>query len=153
MERDASFKKVLSTAYAFLARRSQGTKELEKKLLDKGFETGLVKNIIEVLLKRGLLDDYEVAYRWAQSRIRDRLWGSAKVYGFLREKGIDGDVIARVQEEVWETFNEFDIAQKALAKRFSEGRRPSQQKILSFLKSRGFSASLIYRLVNSDEEN
>ena len=46
MERDESFEKVLSTAYAFLARRSHGTKELEGKLLVKGFETGLVKILL-----------------------------------------------------------------------------------------------------------
>jgi len=153
MERDESLKKVLSTAYAFLARRSHGTKELEKKLLDKGFEADLVKNIIEALFKRGLLDDYDVAYRWAQSRIRDRCWGSAKVYGFLREKGINGEIIDRVQKEVWEEFSETDIAQKAVDKRFSALSRPVRSKVLSFLRSRGFSASVIYRLVNSDDEN
>ncbi len=151
MEKEESFKKVLGSAYASLARRPHGTKELEEKLLDKGFEPALVNEVIDDLVESGLLNDYEVAYRWAQSRIRDRFWGSAKVYGFLREKGINGDIIDRVQEEVWEAFTEFDTALKAVDKRFSDLRKPPQTKILSFLKSRGFSSGVIYRIVKNVE--
>ena len=147
MEKEESFKKVLSSAYAFVARRSHGTKELEKKLLDKGFETNLVNNIIEELLRKGFLNDYDVAYRWAESRIKNRLWGRAKLYNFLREKNIEKDVIDRIQQEVWEVFSEEDTARKAVDKRFPSAIQPSQSKILSFLKSRGFSSGVIYRIV------
>ena len=98
MEKEESFKKALSSAYAFVARRPHGTKELEKKLLDKGFETNLVNNIIEELLRKGFLNDYDVAYRWAESRIKNRLWGRAKLYNFLREKNVEKNVIDRVQQ-------------------------------------------------------
>jgi len=87
MEKEESFKKALSSAYAFVARRPHGTKELEKKLLHKGVETNLVNNIIEELLRKGFLNDYDVAYRWAESRIKNRLWGKAKLYNFLRAAG------------------------------------------------------------------
>ena len=147
MGKEESFKKALSSAYAFVARRPHGTKELEKKLLDKGFETNLVNNIIEELLRKGFLNDYDVAYRWAESRIKNRLWGSAKLYNFLREKNIEKDVIDRIQQEVWEVFSEEDTARKAVDKRFSSAIQPSQSKILSFLKSRGFSSGVIYRIV------
>jgi regulatory protein len=147
MEKDESFKKALSSAYAFVARRPHGIKELEKKLLDKGFELDLVNNVIEELLEKGFLNDYDVAYRWAESRIKNRLWGRAKLYNFLREKNIEKNVIDRVQQEVWEEFSEEDIAQKAIDKRFSSTVQPSQPKILSFLKSRGFSSGVIYRIV------
>jgi regulatory protein len=147
MEKDESFKKALSSAYSFIARRAHGTKELEKKLLDKGFETNLVNNIIEELLEKGFLNDHDVAYRWAESRIKNRLWGKAKLYNFLREKSIQKDVADRIQQEVWEEFSEEDTARKAVDKRFSSVIQPSQSKILSFLKSRGFSSGVIYRIV------
>jgi regulatory protein len=147
MEKDESFKKALSSAYAFVARRPHGTKELEQKLLDKGFETNFVNNIIEELLRKGFLNDYDVAYRWAESRIKNRSWGRAKLYNFLREKNIEKDVIDRIQQEVWEEFSEEDTARKAVSKRFSSVAQPAQSKILSFLKSRGFSSGVIYRIV------
>ena len=147
MEKEASFKKVLSSAYAFIARRPHGTKELEKKLLDKGFDTDLVNIVIEELLEKGFLNDYDVAYRWAESRIKNKLWGKAKLYTFLREKNIEKDVVDRVQQEVWEEFSEEETARKAVDKRFSSVIQPAQSKILSFLKSRGFSSGVIYRIV------
>jgi len=147
MEKEESFKKALSSAYAFVALRAHGTKELEQKLLDKGFETNHVNNIIEELLRKGFLNDYDVAYRWAESRIKNRLWGKAKLYSFLREKNIEKGVIDRVQQEIWEEFSEEDTARKAIAKRFSSAVQPAQSKILSFLKSRGFSSGVIYRIV------
>jgi len=147
MEKEESFKKALGSAYSFIARRPHGTKELEKKLLGKGFDPDLVNNIIEELLGKGFLNDYDVAYRWAESRIKNRLWGRAKLYNFLREKNIGKDVIDRVQQEVWEEFSEEDTARKAVDKRFSFDMQPSQSKILSFLKSRGFSSGVIYRIV------
>jgi len=151
MESDASFKKVLSVAYSFLSRRPHGTKELGQKLLDKGFEPDTVGEVIEKLLNNRFLDDYDVAYRWAQSRVRDRLWGSAKVYNFLKEKGIPEGIIKRVQLEVWEVFSEYEIACRAVDKRFSSNTQPSQSKILSFLKSRGFSSGIIYKIVKNIE--
>ena len=147
MEKDESFKKVLSSAYAFVARRPHGIKELEKKLLDKGFEIDLVNNVIEELLEKRFLNDYDVAYRWAESRIRNRSWGRAKLYNFLREKNVEKDVIDRVQQEVWKEFSEENTARKSVDKRFSSVAQPSQSKILSFLKSRGFSSGVIYRIV------
>ena len=156
MEKEESFKKALSLAYAFVARRPHGTKELEKKLLDKGFETNLVNNIIEELLEKGFLNDYDVAYRWAESRIKNRLWGKAKLYNFLREKNIEKDVIDRVQQEIWEEFSEEDTARKAVNKRFISAIQPSRSKILSFLKSRGFSSGVIYKMVkdvSSDDQD
>ncbi len=75
------------------------------------------------------------------------MWGKAKLYNFLREKNIEKDVIDRVQQEIWEEFSEEDTARKAVDKRFSSAIQPSQSKILSFLKSRGFSSGVIYRIV------
>lgn len=147
MEKEESFKKVLSSAYAFIARRPHGTKELETKLLDKGFDADLVNNVIEELLEKGFLNDYDVAYRWAESRIKNRLWGKAKLHHFLREKCIEKDVADRVQHEVWEEFSEEDIAREAVDKRFFSAAQPSRSKILSFLKSRGFSSGVLYRIV------
>ena len=147
MEKEKSVKKALGLAYAFVARRPHGTKELETKLLHKGFEAGLVNNVINELLEKGFLNDYDVAYRWAESRIKSRLWGKAKLYNFLKEKNIEKDIIDRVQREVWEEFREEDIAQKAVGKRFSSAIRPSRSKILSFLKSRGFSSGVIYGMI------
>ena len=155
MEKDESVKKALNSAYAFVARRAHGIKELEAKLLDKGFEADLINNVIKELLEKGFLNDYDVAYRWAESRIKNRLWGKAKLYNFLREKNIGKDIINKVQREVWEEFSEVDIARKAVDKRFPSAIQPSRSKILSFLKSRGFSSGVIYQMVkdvSSDDQ-
>jgi len=149
MEKDAAFKRALKSAYDILARRPHASRELEKKLADKGVDDETVKDVLQVLFEKKFLDDEDVALRWAQARIRDRHWGKAKVAAFLQDKGIDRHIVDRVQETVWEAFSEPDIARKAVAKRFPEGTVPPRTKVLTFLKSRGFSSGVIYQLVNA----
>lgn len=152
MERDEAFKKALKSAYDILARRPHASRELEKKLADKGVDAETVKGVLQVLFEKKFLDDEDVALRWAQFRIRDRHWGKAKVAAFLREKGIDGAIVDRVQDTVWAEFSEPDIARKAVAKRFPDGTSLPRTKVLSFLRSRGFSSGVIYELVNGISE-
>jgi len=140
--------KVLSVAYGFLARRSHGRVELKRKLERKGYAPELIDEALACLVHKGYLNDEDVALRWAQSFVRNRLWGRAKIGAYLTERGIACDIIDRVQGRIWEEFQEDDIARRALAKRFSHGPPPTRQKISMFLNSRGFSADVIYRAVS-----
>ena len=105
---------------------------------------------LEVLVRQGCLNDEATAFRWAQARVQQRLWGRAKIDVYLARKGIDRDIIAQVQKAVWQTCSEEDIARQALAKRFPSfhDHRSAYAKAAAFLKSRGFSSEVIYKLVS-----
>ena len=150
MAREAATGSALDAAYGVLARRPHSCRELKAKLLRKGFTAQDIDAALEVLVRQGCLNDEATAFRWAQARVQQRLWGRAKIDGYLARKGIDRDIIAQVQKAVWQTCSEEDIARQALAKRFPSfhDHRSAYAKAAAFLKSRGFSSEVIYKLVS-----
>jgi regulatory protein len=147
MENESSAKKALDAAYRFLARRPHSMMELKRKLSKKGFCADLTENTIDSLCQQGYLNDEEVSLRWAQSLVQGRGWGKAKITFYLLQKGISRDIIEIVEKKIWQEFSEEEIARKALKKRFSPYREiPPQGKMVTFLKSRGFSSEVIFKV-------
>lgn len=153
MVNEAPSKRVLEAAYALLARRPHSRQELKKKLAGKGFNPDHIKHTLERLSSQGYVDDEKISLNWAQSLIRNRGWGRAKIKFYLSQKGISRDVIDKVQEKIRQDFSEDDIARKALEKRFiASGGRSTRGKAAMFLKSRGFSAEIIYKVLSAFTE-
>lgn len=147
MENESSAKKTLDAAYRFLARRPHSMMELKRKLSKKGFCADLTENTIDSLCQQGYLNDEEVSLRWAQSLVQGRGCGKAKITFYLLQKGISRDIIEIVEKKIWQEFSEEEIARKALKKRFSPYREiPPQGKMVTFLKSRGFSSEVIFKV-------
>ncbi len=140
--------KVRERAYRLLAVRAHSRAELQQKLLQKRCVAGVVEQLLEQLVERGLVNDAETAQRWAESAVRDRNWGGAKIQWYLLRKGIAGDIIDEVLGRLWDEHREVDIAARAFQKRFGVGRKqPRKAQAAAFLKSRGFSSDIIYTLI------
>ncbi len=149
MKNESADKSALDAAYGCLGRRPHSRTELKKKLDREGFTSIVVESTLDELSRLGYLNDEEIALRWAQTRVRDRLWGKAKIGGFLAQKGIDRNIIDKVQCSLWQQFSEVEVGRKAFAKHFlSRQEHPPQGKVAAFLKSRGFSSEVIYRIVH-----
>jgi len=143
--------KVQTIAYGYLSRRPHSLMELKEKFIKKGFSQETIDTVLAKHCSQGYLNDEEVSLRWASTLVRTRGWGKEKIFYYLLKKGIDRDIIEKVQRTVWQEFNEEDVARKVLLKRFSEqGASPPLGKRASFLKSRGFSSEVIYRVVGRD---
>jgi len=134
-------------AYRLLSRRSHSRAELEQKLSRKGFNAEDIASVLSEFSAKGYLNDDEVALRWAQGLVRTKCWGRAKISAYLAQKGINRETVDRVQREVWQEFSEETVARRAFQKRFAAAKTaPSPAKAAAFLKSRGFSAAVIYKL-------
>jgi len=149
MESEADFQKALTSAYRFLASRSYGHEELKARLLKKGFAPEVIAHALETLARRGYLKDDEVALQWALSMVKNRGWGRDKIRAHLFRKGIAQEIIDGVQKKVWQDYDESVVARSVLQKHFARAaEEPSLGKKVRFLKSRGFSAGVIYRCLN-----
>jgi regulatory protein len=143
--------KVLTVAYGYLSRRPHSLMELREKLTKKDFPPETIGAVLETLCCQGYLNDEEVSLRWALTLVRTRGWGREKIFYYLLKKGISRDIIEQVQSTVWQEFNEEEVARKAIEKRFpAQGASPLLGKRVSFLKSRGFSSEVIYRVAGRD---
>lgn len=148
MENNSSYHKALDTAYRLLAARSHTRAELRRKLSRKKHDAATIDAVIAELAAKGYLDEEDMAGRWAQALARDRLWGPLKIAAWLLQKGIGRDTVERVQRDLWQELDEQELAARALRKRFG-GRAdgsPAAKKA-AFLRSRGFSAGVVYTTV------
>ena len=135
-------------ACRLLSRRSHSSAELRQKLARLGYSADETAAVVAEFSARGYLNDDEVALRWAQGLARDKCWGRAKISAYLAQKGISRETADRVQREVWQELSEETVARRAFRKRFAAAKEaPSPAKAAAFLKSRGFSAAVIYKTV------
>lgn len=141
-------------ACRLIARRSHSSAELQQKLGRRGFSAEDIASVLTEFSARGYLNDDEVALRWAQGLARNKSWGRAKISAFLAQKGIPRESVERIQKQLWQEFSEEAVARRAYQKRFAAAKEaPSPAKAAAFLKSRGFSAPVIYRTVGGFTED
>jgi regulatory protein len=142
---------VLAAAYAILARRPHSREQVRAKLARKAFAEELIDNCLKHLDERGFLDDEEVARRWAQVMLRERCWGRLKAEHALQQRGIGRDLARQAVDEAQREFPQIDGARQALAGRFAEGADVPLGRAVNFLRSRGFSAGVVYEAVKEWE--
>jgi regulatory protein len=121
-----------------LALREHSRLELARKLDARGFESGVVAEVLDGLERDGLLE----ARRFVESFIRGRIrkgQGPVRVRAELSQRGIDGAVIAdglAAVEVDW-----VELAAAVRAKRFggeSPGDFKTRARQAKFLQYRGF---------------
>ena len=141
-------------AYRLLSLRPHSARELEKKLLEKGFPKTIVKEALEKLHELKYLNDASFAGSRAHQLAAGKLWGNRKITACLREKGVDDrlidDAIASARREL----SEEEAIALWLKKKASKGQpdRKEKQKIFQSLMGRGFPPGLILKILGTPAE-
>ena len=128
---EADPKKQLNKAVHLLSFRPRSAAELKQR----GLAAAIPK-----LIELDLIDDKKFAAWWVDQRVRLNPRGNIALKAELMQKGIDREIIASV---LLTKDQEIDLAQKLLAKKNLD--KPRAQRLLL---SRGFSAEVVYRLVD-----
>lgn len=133
-------KDVHERALGLLAVRQRSRRELERRLVQAGFEPEEVADELERLERVGLLDDEAFARAVVESRMGFRGESRRVVAGKLAQAGVAADVAIGALDEAPEA--EEDRAQRladAKAARFA-GLDPkvAQQRLYGFLARRGY---------------
>ena len=143
---------IRNKALQHLARRDHSRAELTQKLLrfDETYDAAEVDAVLDDFIERGWLSDARFAEQWVH--FRSQRYGSQRLRHELREKGVDQDII----EEVLAQYSDLEESQARLVwqKKFSSAAQDQKErgKQLRFLASRGFSLSVIYRIVAQEDE-
>ena len=133
-------------ALALLSYRSRSVSELRKKLCEKEFSRKTVEDIIEDLLRVGLLDDVRFASAYIHSRMLQKPMGKRLLGRELFLKGIDEEVIEKCVEEGYEGRTEIDVAREVAEKRVKPvvgDIRKTKKRLSDFLARRGFGWDVI----------
>lgn len=140
--------KAVQAALKLLSARQRSVRELEEKLLRKGFCEEAVNGAVEHLLQAGLLDDERFAKGLAESRTRHKAWGPARIARDLASRGIDESIIKSALAGCAPEEDSALVAYRRWLKRNSRERGPrAREKAFRHLRARGFSTAAIMKAV------
>lgn len=148
--RTEELRKTREAALTLLDYRARTRKELETRLLQKGYPEDVIAKVLEQLEGVDLVNDERFANDWVAGRLEHRPTGKTRMSWELRRKGVNPETVDEALEQVDED-KEFEMA-LALAKRKlgnAEVRDPeTRNKLAGFLQRRGFYWEIVSRVIN-----
>ena len=134
-----------------LSKRDYGVKELERKLILKGYELGEIEQIIQYYLSIGYLNDEKLIVRVISYQIsKDK--NKKQIEMYLIGKGFDYQLIKSHLNEM--NFKEIEeaIIEKQIIK-YSKLTRPiSDEKKINRLLNKGYSYESIKKVMDNQTE-
>lgn len=145
-------KDINDSAIRLLAMREHSQVELQRKLVQKGFNALAVTQTLQDLIAQNLLSDARFTEAFVLSR-RERGSGPVKIQAELQQRGIDNALISRYLD-----FRDPDwmaLAEQVRQKKFGRARpQEYNQKMQQarFLANRGFSHEQIRQVLDAELE-
>ena len=138
--------KATEAALVLLEVRARARREIETRLAQKGYEEGVVAQVLEKLTRLGLLDDAQFAAQWVAAKTRaggSRPVGRRRLSSELFGKGVAKEQIAQAVEKV-SNEDELALARAAAGKKVRavptdrDALQAERRKLMGFLQRRGF---------------
>lgn len=141
-------------AMELLARSEHSRFLLARKLLQREFPEGVIRDCLDALEERGLLDDRRFAEQWVASRVRRRPEGQTALIAGLQSRGVDGGLAREVVEAFRAEFpEELERALERAGARILRRRGCTAAELREKLHKRGFRPSEISSYIQSLSED
>jgi regulatory protein len=152
-------RRVRESALRLLGYRGRSRVELRTRLLQKGYESGLVEEALAALAVSGLINDAEFSESWVRARTGSRPLGRARIAAELRQKGVERELIdealARVDPEL-EMELALAVGRRKIEQMRGEDLYTTRRRLGAALMRRGFPSEVCARvldiLLQGDEE-
>ena len=134
-----------------LARREHSEKELQQKLITRGFNADVVSEVITQLKQQGSQSDHRFADAFVHSRI-EKGYGPLRISQELREKAIADDLIETLltnRDEDW-MVRVANVREKKFGQSMPTDYK-EQARQSRFLQYRGFSGEHIRRSFKAED--
>lgn len=126
-------------AIKYLDYRERSEAEIRIHLNKRDINESVIKDVIDRLLRSGLVDDRRFAANWVENRLEFRPRGRRALFYELRQKGISEEII----QEMLDSINDEELAYQAAIKKAKNYQSLEwddfRKKMLGFLSRRGFS--------------
>ena len=132
-----------------LARRPHFRRQLEDKLLHRGFNREHIAEVCDRLEKSRLLDDLECARGLATGSLRRKAYGPRRLWAELAKRGAPEEVVDRVVAEVFESGEE-TLLRESIA-RWLRRHEWERRGLGRHLERKGFSSGAILRVIEEFE--
>ena len=143
--------KIMNRAFKILHYRQRSVEELRNRLLKIGYEGLLVDEVITSLIADRTLDDERFARAFVNDHTAIKPKGNHYIINELTKKGIDKETIERLLDDRDEKQMIIEYIEKK-ARNLDIHDRKDRQKLLRRLLTRGFTAGLVYEIINAKNE-
>lgn len=134
---DVSLQAARTRVARLLTRRDYSCKEVRDKLVDDGYATDIVREVVASAVSSGLLDDVRFADVFVRSKVYAG-WGMRRIERELASRGVDPESLSGWPYEFLDPDDELERAREAAARK--QVREPNAfAKMVRFLVGRGFS--------------
>ena len=132
--------------------RARSRNEIELRLEKAKYDTALRKSILESLEKDSIINDFEFAKEWIESRLRSNPRGKKLLVYELEGKGVSAEIIEQALEAKAEDLDERRIARDLLIVKLDNSLRGQDErlnaKLFQYLLRRGFETDMAMNVVN-----
>ena len=144
----SEFDKCLASAQRSLAMREHSTLQIKNKLINKGFDSKIIENVVSEIQETGFQSDK----RYAEEYIRYRQnsgYSSKKIIYELKSNGISAELINSHMEKFKDDYNIlYEFAQSKI-NHVDLNDKKNLMKYINNFKSRGFDSSLISEVLKN----
>lgn len=130
-----------------LAKRDYGVKELERKLVHKGYDTLEIKEILEYYLSIGYLNDKKLIERLISYQITNNK-SKKQIEVYLIAKGFDNSDVKTLLNMIEFEDIEKNILEKHINRYLNTSKPIQKEKIINRLLNKGFSYYSIKKIID-----
>ena len=136
-------------AYAFrlLSIKDRTKTELTERMQKKGFEEGIITNVIQYMMHLGYIDDKKYATHFAEMRAKYDKFGPHRILTELLKRGIEKCMAETVVKDVFpegrELSNALSLANDWVARQNTTDKDRTKRRLYGYLARRGFDSSVI----------
>ncbi|MFH1577450.1 MAG: regulatory protein RecX [Candidatus Omnitrophota bacterium] len=143
--------KALNYALYLFKFRPRSEYELSQRLQERGISKRAISQVVISLRKNGLINDFEFAKAWVESRIKKPL-GFRRLRQELKLKGVKNEIISQVFSLFNDRYSEEEVIKGVVSRRQELLRNippeKAKQRIFLYLMRRGFSAGQIREVIS-----
>jgi len=144
---EAEHRAAMDASFALLAVQDRSANELCQRLRQKGFAHEVTRRVVERLRELGYMDDRRYAIEYVRARMAQRPAGRRALYGELRRKGVDSEMIEEVLDECFGSVDEAALAAAAIEQRLPRlaklDANTARSRLVALLQRRGFDFEVI----------
>ena len=143
LTRSDHFHSCLNAANHFLSYRPRSESEVREKLQRRGFNSGIIDNVLAKLKEQGLVDDTSFAQFWRDNRESFSPRSQWLTRRELNQKGIAGEIIDRMVNEIDDEKNAYRAALSRASRLSVSDYQVFRRRLGEYLKRRGFNYEVI----------
>jgi regulatory protein len=155
----SEFEKAKISAFRLLKFRIRSAGEIKQRLKQKKYSQPVIREVLDFLSDLGYVDDLAFAVAWINNRQQFKPKSKRLIKSELRQKGVCDDIIEQAFGQAAGIEDEKTahlLAEQKYKKLKSMETEIVKRRLIGFLGRRGFSSSLIYKvikgLINNENE-